>query len=722
MYKLSNTTFRTIACLAAMVLFSASLVATRPSAGEVKAAADGTATSTADTSAAPTIAANALGARFEQGATLFTDRPYKAAKLPAELADTVFLRSAIDYVHVRCKKPGIAYALTPTPGRPGATSQHKTLTRLGFRKLALPEFQLFGDHSINRVSVYRRMLEAGEEIELGKWTVMVFPAGTVVERYQGKPWGENRGELLYNGIRLPERWPPRHLNPKSREPRKPPYLEHVPAVIPIDVGRQLFVDDFLIEETTMERRFHQPEKFAGNPVLRPETPLELNGGKCPVACPFSDGVFYDSDQRCFKMWYHAGWFDGTAYATSGDGLHWRRPELDVEPGTNRVIAKREDFRRDGVSVWLDHEADDAAARFKMFLYARSGKYPHGGRLLTSPDGIHWTERGLTGPLGDNTTFFYNPFRKRWVFSIRSSHDGRTRDYWEHPDFLAAAAGRWVDRQPVYWIGADRLDRPDPEIGRQTQLYKVDAVGYESLMLGLLQIHYGPPNEVCRKGKFPKLTELQVAFSRDGFYWHRPCRETFIGASRKPGDWQRGYIHSVGGCCLVVGDQLYFYYGAFSGVSPEYGGDLYAGAATGLARLRRDGFASMHAGPDGGTLVTRRLTFTGRCLFVNTATSGGRLKAEILDADGKPIEPFTVDRCQPVSCDSTIARIDWSGADDLSRLAGKPVRFRFHLASGDLYAFWVAPDESGASRGYVGAGGPGFENGVDMAGLEAYGKP
>jgi hypothetical protein len=67
------------------------------------------------------------------------------------------------------------------------------------------------------------------------------------------------GELLYNGIRLSAEWPPRSSNSNSRAVRPIPYLEHPPAVIPIDVGRQLFVDDFLIEKSDLRRTFHRPE-------------------------------------------------------------------------------------------------------------------------------------------------------------------------------------------------------------------------------------------------------------------------------------------------------------------------------------------------------------------------------------------------------------------------------------------------------------------------------
>ncbi len=82
------------------------------------------------------------------------------------------------------------------------------------------------------------------------------------------------GEKLYNGIELPAVWPPSYdRNP--REPMPVPYLERPPAVIPIDVGRQLFVDDFLIEKTTLEREFHRPEYHEANPVLKPDRPWEM---------------------------------------------------------------------------------------------------------------------------------------------------------------------------------------------------------------------------------------------------------------------------------------------------------------------------------------------------------------------------------------------------------------------------------------------------------------
>ena len=61
---------------------------------------------------------------------------------------------------------------------------------------------------------------------------------------------------------------------------------------------------------------------------------------------------------------------------------------------------------------------------------------------------------------------------------------------------------------------------------------------------------------------------------------------------------------------------------------------------------------------------------------------------------------------------------WKDARDLSAIAGKPVRFRFHLHHGKLYSFWVSPEESGASHGYVAAGGPGYTGHADTVGTAA----
>jgi hypothetical protein len=526
-------------------------------------------------------------------------------------------------------------------------------------------------------------------------------------------------ETLYNGIVLPDIWPPRDRDPNSFEPMPVPYLMNPPKVIPIDLGRQLFVDDFLVEETTLLREFHRPVKHSANPVLTSITDLERGDG-LPVATPKSGGLWWDPTEQNYKLWYEAGWLGSLAYAISKDGLHWHRPALDPVNKSNRIVP---DLRPDSTTVFLDYEARDPAERFKLFLREPGGP-PTPGFALVSADGLHWSKPVATGPVGDRSTMFYNPFRHRWVFSIRSSGDGairrtatgRTRYYVEHPEFLAGA--QWKESDVAFWVGADRLDPPDSQINQRPQLYNLDAVAYESLMLGIFQIHRGPTNEECMSQGMPKITDLTVAFSRDGFHWHRPDRTPFIRAERSAGTWDRGYVQSVGGICVVRADELWFYYIGFAGDATNTHPDwmkngMYANGSCGIAILRRDGFASLNAPNEGGSITTRLVRFNGHHLFANVACATGELRAEVLDEFGSPLAPFTADKSVPVVVDSTRVALRWADMPDLSSIAGRPVRLRFHLKNGKLYSFWVTPDPSGASYGYVGAGGSEYSGGRDL---------
>ena len=520
-------------------------------------------------------------------------------------------------------------------------------------------------------------------------------------------------ETLYNGIPLGSPWPPdnRYF---SADPIEPPYIADPPAVIPIDLGRQLFVDDFLIEESSLARTFHRAEYHAGNPILAPETPWELRDEYAdrtrtrpnPTAMPFSDCVFYDDRDRLFKMWYMAGYNMNTCYATSRDGVSWERPKLDIVKGTNILVSGL----RDSNTVWLDHENLDRLGRYKMASYNGSDKAM---LLYAADDGIHWKRLGQSGTPGDRTTFFWNPFRKVWVYSIRDDVDGkeRRRRYFETPKFDAAG---WQYRQPSLWIGADKLDRRRTEFNTPPELYNLDCVAYESLLIGLFTIWHGEqkerekPNDIC------------VGYSRDGFHWSRPDRQAFIGVSEKPGDWNWANVQSAGGCCLVVGDRLYFY---VSGRQGEPGTNRPGRCSTGLATLRRDGFASLtddrrtpqpvRLGTVSKSITTRPVRFSGSHMFVN-ADVAGSLKVEVLTREGKPLPQYSGANVIPVGGNSTRAAVTWRDRPLLKELAGEPVRFRFTLDRGRLFAFWVSASSSGQSGGYVAGGGPGFTAGIDRA--------
>ena len=523
-------------------------------------------------------------------------------------------------------------------------------------------------------------------------------------------------DVLYNGITLGTPWPPRRKYP-DEHPVTPPYLADPPAVIPIDVGRQLFVDDFLIAETSLLRSWHQADYHPGNPVLRPETEwenrdpsserqnLKLN----PAAMVFSDGVFFDPRDRQFKMWYMAGYGVSTCLAISADGITWTRPSFDVVKGTNIV----HDKYRDSSTVWIDPYDPDPRRRYKMSYW-----YDNSLLLCVSPDGVHWTDLGTAARAFDRSTFFYNPFRKVWVFSLRGTDypgggvNSRYRLYWESPEF--SAKNRWSGYAPVAWVRADANDPTLEGMTQPSELYNLDCVGYESLVIGLFSIWRGESD--IRE----KVNDLTVGFSRDGFHWSRGDRRPFIPVSETPGSWNWANIQSAGGCCVIVGDKLHFY---VSGRQGEPGTNRPGVCSTGLATLRRDGFASMdrrrddrrprvtsRSGIQGGYLTTRTMTFSGAHLFVN-ADVEGELRVEVLDEHGQPIAPFTRENCVPLRANQTRAAIGWTqGA--FGQLAGRRVKLRFWLDEGRLYAFWVSPWATGESRGATAAGGPEFSGTFD----------
>ncbi len=104
-------------------------------------------------------------------------------------------------------------------------------------------------------------------------------------------------------------------------------------------------------------------------------------------------------------------------------------------------------------------------------------------------------------------------------------------------------------------------------------------------------------------------------------------------------------------------------------------------------LRLDGFASAQGPYAGGELVTKPLTFTGRELALNFATSAaGSIRVEILDESGTPKAGFSLADAQPQIGNEIERIVTWKNGTDVSSLAGKPVRLRFAIKDADLFSF------------------------------------
>ena len=534
-------------------------------------------------------------------------------------------------------------------------------------------------------------------------------------------------QTLDNGITLPSVWPPRYADPTAPKEMPVPYLKQKPEVLPINRGRQLFVDSFLISNTNLTSVYHKANYYDLNPVLKADRKWELTPEGYEYAAPFSDGIWYDDKDGKFKMWYlaGAGYVDTlkhslyTCYAESLDGKTWTKPSLDIVPGTNVV----DTMNRDASTVWLDRNEKDPSKRWKFFNVEYKPDYIQWQYVLKySADGIHWSKPvAQSGAVSDRCTAFYNPFTNKWVMSMRHhcNVSWRSRAYLEHadPEEAVSLAHRLregvPDKHIVFWFTPDDKEKrheryPDVDPG----IYNFDAIAYESIMLGFYSQWQGPENHIARGLMIPKRNEIMLGYSRDGFHFARPSHTPFMPVNETDGAWNYGNMQSVNGVPLIVGDSLYVY----SSGRSKNGVWWDAGVSTGLATLRRDGFVSMRAGNKEGFLTTEKLSFDGKYFFVNAdvKAKGAQLKVELLDADGNPIPGFTKRDCVVMrGADKTKQLITWKGKQDLGELKGRTIRAKFYLTRGDLYAFWVSPWASGESRGYTGGGGPGLNaSGID----------
>lgn len=536
------------------------------------------------------------------------------------------------------------------------------------------------------------------------------------------------GQTLHNGIQLTTPWPPRYSEPEVAKEMPVPYLIHKPKVIPINTGRQLFVDSFLVARTNLQFRIHLPNFYNQNPILSADKPWELTPEGYAYAAPFSDGIWFDEKDSKFKMWYlaGAGYVNKqrhslyTCYAESKDGKHWVKPNLDIVPGTNVV----DTTHRDAATIWLDRFEQDINKRWKFFNVIYQPDFRECLYILKySGDGIHWSEsKAQSGGISDRSTVFYNPFTEKWVLSMRygTKVSRRSRSYLENsdPEMAVSLAHKprvgVPDKNVVFWFTPDDKEKRHeryPEVA--AGIYNFDAIAYESIILGFYSQWQGPENGIAKKLMIPKRNEIQLGYSRDGFHFSRPSHKPFMGVNETEGAWNYGNMQSVNGVPLIVGDSLYIY----SSGRSRNGVWWDAGLSTGLATLRRDGFMSMHADNKEGYLVTEPVTFDGQYFFVNIdlKQQKGSLKVELLDNNGNVIPGFAAKDCIPLRrINKTKVLVAWKGQTSISKLIGQTIRIKFYLTQGDLYSFWISPWQTGESRGYTAGGGPGLSiSGIDQ---------
>jgi hypothetical protein len=486
----------------------------------------------------------------------------------------------------------------------------------------------------------------------------------------------------------------RKLNPVYRRA-----TEMKDGVVAARTDTQLFIDDFLIAEMTgLSRRLHPFKKHPRNPVFHAQVPWEEGW-----ADPFMSTVIYDRQERCFKMWYRCGPRHSLkGYAVSEDGIHWQRPDVADSAwgeykqhnllGFDGQIAI---WKKPGNNVQHDPHAADPRRRFQSLFYQHDKTYG----VSRSRDGITWSQpEALRPAYGDVVSLIRDPGQGRYLFfpKYMRANDGFTRR-----SFAATTLKELNDPVSVrfpFLAG----DREDALVGDgacrafgsllpgvtqlkefHSEIYSVTAIPYEGVVVALYDLW---PVIGNREGPL----DMPMKVSRDMRSWTDvdfPRRALSIG---RFGEWDSGMVYGAN-TMLVVDDEVRLYYlGANMGhctkILPMT--KPYHSLGVGLATLRLDGFASLHASEkQTGSVTTHPVQFDGDRLLVNAAcTADGWLKAELLDADGEVLRGYSLNDCTLFAGDSTRHQLTWRGSAELPPAESRTVRIRFQLQNADLYSF------------------------------------
>ncbi|MCA8998081.1 MAG: hypothetical protein KDA80_13880 [Planctomycetaceae bacterium] len=475
---------------------------------------------------------------------------------------------------------------------------------------------------------------------------------------------------------------------------------------PIELGnrRELLVDDFLIDKMENVRlELHRPQRR--EVVFRTDAPWEGNGSAY-------QSIFQDEDG--FRMYYRGGHHPASkAYesaknswetlcvAESTDGIHWTRPELGIVEFNG---SKQNNLILDAAMVAEIGGSPAHTATFKdtnpdcpadqLYKIVIVGSKPKGLYLLVSEDGFHFHLKSKTplvtkGAFDSQNLIFWDAVHGVYREYHRSFSGGvRGIMTAASPDLSPFPEPQWLEypeaqEQALYTNQIQPYYRA-PHILMGFPMRYNDR-GWSASMKALP----GLEEREYRAKQHPRygttVTDAAFMTSRDGKTFHR-WGEAFI----RPGPAQND--------TWVYGDNFIFWGmlqtkshlpGAADEISLYATEGYWEGVGTSVRRytLRQDGFVSARAHFDGGQILTKPVTFTGSELELNFSTSAaGRIRVEIQDETGAPIEGYSLADCAEVFGDSIARPVVWKDNSNVQALAGKPVRLLFELKDADLFAF------------------------------------
>ena len=475
--------------------------------------------------------------------------------------------------------------------------------------------------------------------------------------------------------------------------------EAAEQVVSVGLQKQLFVDDFIVAKTqgVVRELGSVTRANAGKPILVADQPWESDSFL--IGSAFREG-------GKFKIFYKVGYADPepndppgithlrVAYAESKDGLQWSKPELGIR--TFQGSRKNNLINPMGLTCLPDPHETDPQHKYKA-------AYTHWQKMMAaiahSPDGLHWTPyndgQPVTHRAADTISqLLWDPVIDSYRLYTRTDYQSKlkakievrgTRDM-INPNIKANPTAWQIVRE---WS----FDRPGREEYNRRQIYSLNGWFYEGVHFGLLwayewpgDLSEGPHDLLARHER--DIMNFYILTTRGD----RPWNLQWVNA-QKPliprgptGSFDKDWVQPAINIVTWNGKHWIYYAGArerhdVNGSRP---------ASIGLATLRLDGFSFFKAKNDSGFVETRPFKLVGESLQVNADAGNGKLRVEVLDRSGEPVDGLSAAECHPITTDGLRHGIRWGTASLLKSLQGNTIRLRFHLTGKTkLFSFTIS---------------------------------
>ncbi len=504
-------------------------------------------------------------------------------------------------------------------------------------------------------------------------------------------------------------------------------------------GTELFVDDANLQTAVSSFRvFHSGIKTAA-PVLRADSPWELNPNIVPpddAEAAYVAAVRYDAATQTFRMWYNDANSGGMLLATSDNGVVWAKPGQGIYSFNDGSTNWDTNWLMKGKGV-LTVYRDEGAVSFERYkALFNAGHMGLWGAY--SADGVQWgyynnppSHNPPADPVGSPPPFEIIPLTEGGSEVAHVFRDPLTHIYRAYvrprvPHFsplVRREGGVLLSHDYMNWTKSRQVLSPDATddamaqslSGLYGEFYSMNAFPYGRHYLGIVPLFlvtsYHTTDLVAGQSAWDGPIEGQFIFSRDGYAWSRlpvvsNSRPAAIPSGAPGTDFdvsimnvasQPIIVHraDINGSLVddnvddrvpqIATDELWHYY---HGISTTHGGTFpEKKIAIGVARWRLDGYASLDAGSTEKTVITAPIKDRTGTLKVNADIhSGGSLWVEVLPETGSTaIAGYTM--AAALTGDNVAHAVAWSG---YGTLPATPYRLRFRFTDASLYSYTIEP--------------------------------